>query len=574
MTRLARAAVVLGALAMLGTGFGPPAAGTRWPAGGQAGVGLAAGPLSEPAAAWAPALATLWQATTVADVRAAWQAAVAEAAGSPAAGQGRHSDEPVIRTMSPIADLDGDGLTDVVVTRGAAERTRYDALSGRDGSRLWRLDVAVGGGGYVRRLRGPGPDGVLATTVSVSENSDTGEFSLTMVLTALDRDGSLRFQRRYDGTGDISMMGAFVRGLATPIGVGRIDGDGDDIAVRIDDMVSTERGFDRAHVEVVDGVTGEVTYSTDVLSGGAAPAISLVGDLSGDHRPDLVLGTQTGSGPTHATARTGTGELLWVQQVDVPVSWVVPAGHTDDDRVADIIYVGTRPQDGRINALLASGATGQPRWLHQAHGVVPEGDIDGDGRADVLLAHVDEGDEDDPRLSMRYAALTATGRLLYERRYGLKRPPGNSGASLSAGAIGDVDADGLGDVGHDMLVVDLDQGVRAREHGAVLARNGRKAYDGPVGTPLFAAVDGDGDDLAVAAKRGRLVWVTVRNGATGRRLWRVSVPAAPGPNWWPWIEAADLDGDGHAEVLASALSEMGSTNTVLDGRTGRVRWHR
>src|SRR5690349_12282860 len=140
-------------------------------------------------------------------------------------------------------------------------------------------------------------------------------------------------------------------------------------------------------------------------SNGPAPAgsyfgwaVSQLGDVDGDHVREAIVG-EPGSGADSATGNTTvysgrTGRLLYRfdgAPGDENGFSMADAGDTNGDRVHDIL-VGS-PGNGPGHVDLYSGASG--RLLHRFSGnsagdafgwsVSSAGDVDGDGRADMLI---------------------------------------------------------------------------------------------------------------------------------------------------------------------------------------------
>ena len=256
-----------------------------------------------------------------------------------------------------------------------------------------------------------------------------------------------------------------------------------------------------------------------------------------------------------------------------PVIYIESAGRTDGDGTDDLLYTGIdwEAWDHFIASTLASGADGEVRWKKMTDGAGPIGDINGDGRADVLLLYALFTDK---VVGIRYAALSASGKAAYDRTYGVVPPRGSMMvASIFLRNVGDVDDDGAVDFAHEVEAYGFSRsGAKsARERGVVLTGTGRKAFDGRAHEPLYGSVDGRGDDF-VQLERADGVRVIVRNGRTNAEMWRRRV-ALKGYRFGYPI-AADLTGDGRAEVLLLAYRKSGPTLLVLDGTTHALRWRR
>jgi hypothetical protein len=178
------------------------------------------------------------------------------------------------------------------------------------------------------------------------------------------------------------------------VAVGDVNGDGQA------DVVTAPGPGGGPHVRVFDGaalLNGQVTelrgffaYATS-FAGGVNVA---VGDVNGDGKGDIITGADSGGGP-HVEAFSGAdGSVLRSFFAYVPAftgGVTVGAGDVDGDGKADII-TGAGPGGGpHVEAF--SGATGARLLSFFAydpsfHGgiFVAGGDVNGDGTADIITA--------------------------------------------------------------------------------------------------------------------------------------------------------------------------------------------
>lgn len=287
-------------------------------------------------------------------------------------------------------------------------------------------------------------------------------------------------------------------------------------------------------------------------------AVATSGDLDGDGRRDFLVGAN-GSGAIYAHS-SADATPLWIANLGGGFgSALASAGDVDGDGIEDVI--GGDPNTASGRALLLSGADGSVLRELERFGGTPLfgyavsalGDIDGDGRSDVLVGapggngavHLISG---------------ADGRLI-----ATVNPP-VAGGAFGAGVAG---------------VDDLDRdGIREFIVGAPLAAGGRAyVFSGASRALLFTLApelpngrfgeffvadagdyDGDGwSDLYV----GAYAEVNNSNGAAyvfsgrdGSRLVRIA--GAAGEGLGPGRGAGDVDGDGFDDLIVGSYSYSGA----------------
>jgi hypothetical protein len=359
--------------------------------------------------------------------------------------------------------------------------------------------------------------------------------------------------------------------------IGDVDGDGlGDYAVGAP-FPATASPTDTGHVFVFSGGTGAALYS---LAGGFndsfGTALAAIGDVDADGKTDFVVGAQRDSsvandagkaylysGAAGALIRTWGGSLVQ----GFFGGQVAGVGDQDGDGVPDVgiaAHGDTTTGFGSGAVRIYSGATGALIVAYfggttyaRLSSCASPGDVDGDGRADLLLGYQNQIGAG--RVDLRSGA---TGALIYSRTAAAMFD--SFGTTVSAG--GDVDLDGVGD----FLVGAPSDSTIATFAGAA------RVYSGLTGTLLYSYygttafagcgrtlaivgdVDGDGAaDFAVGSPTESPFGVNVGgarvySGASGTMLGAFFGSGSQDGLAHGLSGAGDVDGDGFADVLVGA----------------------
>ncbi|MGB3460021.1 MAG: VCBS repeat-containing protein [Halobacteriota archaeon] len=492
----------------------------------------------------------------------------------------------------PVGDFDGDEKDDVLVfTRKYDDTTGIEtatviAKRGYDGEHLWAESVSGTESSIsadpVGDLDGDGKEDVL---VLMSEYNATTNTTIEKVVAKNGDDGihlweeSVSCEVRNDCEMDV-------------FPAGDLDGDGkEDVFVEMstsgfDEDISAstttatviaKRGYDGSHLwnESVNG-TGWGIYIC------ASPA----GDLDGDGKEDVLVIAANTTTATVIAKRGYEGMHLWEESEYrtggvipfIPSTYISasPAGDFDGDGKGDVLVIAANTT---IETVIAKrGYDGTHLWeesVTRTGGVhifaSPAGDLDGDGKEDVLVDAREYDEATNSTTETVIAKKGENGAHLWEDSVN-----GTRSSYMFAKSAGDLDGDGKDDVL-----------VRAREYDeatntttrTVIAKRG---YDGMdlwnesvscedwrncgVGAYPAGDLDGDGkeDVLVLAGEYDEATNTTtetviVKRGYDGMDLWEEPVIMAE--PFIPVDSVGDLDGDGKCDVLVHTSEYDEATDT-------------
>ncbi len=469
----------------------------------------------------------------------------------------------------PVGDFDGDGRADVVTMRRTYEvaapyfaSTELVAHRGRDGAVLWRRSFP----GAVHLKPGKvGPTGTPGLLVECLEFTPAAAplYGETTRFLGIDDSGATAWERSFPS---VAAYDASTLGLVEPAFTFAVDaydaapGPADDLLLTSVTVLGLV-----GQAQLIDGATGAIgPVGPPQL--GAIPWP--VPDLSGDGLGDAVF---LGPEDLVSAYRAVDSHPLWVvrDELSMGTAAVWRAGDVSGDGLADLAvadYAAAR-------FAVLSGADGAERWRGAGAFTVPLGDVDGNGRDDVVAV---DFRNDQGVWGLGFRSYADDGRLLHASAHALALPQRYRGTGHFT--ISDVQRDGIADVTFGLALTDRDTGVRTTIGGGIDGATWEPLHSTPVSAPVRHALDGAGTDFVQALQDGadRLPILGVQ-GDTGSPLWKTTLrgPDAVESGLVPFdsIQDAEMTGDRCSDVVVSVVSGgEGSTVVVLDGGNGHLLW--
>jgi hypothetical protein len=304
-----------------------------------------------------------------------------------------------------VADVNGDGKPDIVVTNFCATSSNCDngtvgvLLGNGDGT--FQTSMTYGSGGYdvgsfviasvaVADVNGDGkPDIVVTNFCATSSNCNDGTVSVLLG----NGDGTFQKAVTYDSGGSD----------ADSVAVADVNGDGKPDLV-VANFCMSSSNCNTGTVSVLLG-NGDGTFQTPMTysSGGANALSVVVADVNGDGKPDLVVVNQSGNGNFgRVGVLLGNGDGTFQTAVTYGSggygSWSVAVGDVNGDGKPDIVVTSCTPSsycgsvEGVVGVLLGNGDGTFQTAVTYGSGALAAAwvaikDVNEDGKPDLIVAN-------------------------------------------------------------------------------------------------------------------------------------------------------------------------------------------
>jgi hypothetical protein len=446
-----------------------------------------------------------------------------------------------------VGDVNGDGRPDIVTAPAQGSWTDIHVFDGRTYRQLASFPPfgdgsSEGGGAFVA-------------------TGDTTGDGRAEIVTGIDQYCCTQVHV-LDGSSGRDLAGFYPYGPSSQVGArvaaGDLNGDG-----RAELLVSATGS---GTVQVFAPSGGQPIRTLQLFSPPANVSMA-VGDVTGDAGPELVAAASTQSGPQVKVVDPRTGDVL-DSLFPFASNWALPqvaVGDVNGDGRADVIVLAQADAGTQVKAFDVASGKQLASFFVLEPGVVPgaslaAGDLDGDGRAEIVLGGGPTANPASPRANgpdQRVAVYRGDGTLVGS----FAAYPGLFQGGVRV-AFGNLGSDGKNDIvtapGPGMepeVGVWAQDWLQARDRGTRLAhflayepafRGGVSVAVGPVvsSVPVALVVTGPGpgrpSDIRVFDGSGNLL--------SSFRAFEDSYTGGV------TVAAGDLNGDGTAEIVVGTLS--------------------
>lgn len=464
-----------------------------------------------------------------------------------------------------IADVSGDGHDDVIVGLSDGTIHIYDGPTLQVTKRLSATapltDLAIGDldGNGTKEIVSSNGTGVFVYSIASGGllwSSSTGGGN-SLAVGNVDADPALEIvTTTYGGKGYVidgvthAITWEYINSFGAQVKLGDLDNDG------MQEIVGAAAWY---KITIFDA--DRKTPSWEISSDLDIDAV-LVADMDGDNVPEILYGDRQ-SGGIHAIDTQTRLEKWSLYNSDGGISGIA-LGDVDRDGSKEVLFGAGGYSTGPDHLYIADATTGAIEWksmhVDGPLSTVAVGDVDDDDGQDEIVM-VSNSSDSGYAEGIIHIFDAQTRALEYQAKLGISDWMG-----VRSVEIGDVDDDGKTEFV--ITTADLYDGIIQVYDGAAHTLKRQSAgYDGNRFSALAVGdVDGDGKTEIVAGQ-GREhtgapgVYLIVFDGATLQERWK-SVDL--GDYWGEVydIKLADIDGDGHREIVASL---SGSRLIVYDG---------
>ncbi|HJN76143.1 MAG TPA: integrin alpha [Myxococcota bacterium] len=355
---------------------------------------------------------------------------------------GEGQDDHAGRDISPAGDIDGDGLADLFIS------SYYSGDAYQAGSAYVVLGASITPGSHPLAeadiiVRGEEEFEFVGRSIDGGEDLD-GDGEDDLLVGSMGWDNQRGRVCQISGAalqsgplGDVASSCALGEAVADNMGmdvagVGDVDGDGlGDVLIGAWTYNGDELNQGRAYLSLgglADGSAADLDYSWDGMEERASlgRAVAGAGDVDGDGLADFLVGAH---GPFGSASSAGHTYLFY--------GAALPEPGTYDISAADLVFDGSAPNDYSGDALDSAG------------------DVDGDGLDDLIFGALFTGDQGGTAYLWYAAGLGPTGTYSLDEADQLfhsETDGDRAGASVTG--PGDIDGDGrddllIGAYGHD-----------------------------------------------------------------------------------------------------------------------------
>ncbi|KAF5414629.1 MAG: hypothetical protein C5S49_06780 [Candidatus Methanogaster sp.] len=495
----------------------------------------------------------------------------------------------------PAGDLDGDGAEDVLVGFGSYDSSKWflldriDAVSGSNGTVLWSITHDVNRHICASRagnLNGDDKDDVLTFTIRYDSGTDT--YTLDSISALSGDDGAVLWSK--DINNDLWSVWT------------EFDINGDGMAEIMVQYESYESSIEMDCIDEIYILNGDGSLLWRKTPGNWVDAYP-AGDLDGNGGGDLLVYTQSFSTgwTTGISAIEGSdGHTLWSETTSEENTWIGPAdpaGDLNNDGKDDVLVrheIWDLPAGDCMTVYALHGNSGSVIWSNVSTApdswmnAYPAGDLNGDGKDDVLLYPWMYNPLTDRYYSdIVYAKRGYDNQLLWTK----------TGTDMYYMRAGDLNRDGADDLlfyersydaSTDTYLPTVVSALNGRDRSTLWAkaRSGRDYIDAlPAGD-----LNGDGGaDVAVynincgsydpSLDEFYFDSISAVNGSDGSALWSKSRRENGWIDTWYIGETGDLDADGTDDVLVCTYiyNSIGNQHiltivSAVRGEDGSVLW--